>query len=246
LGAWRPSEAVIVKPVCLITGAGGRLGAALCAELVETSEVIAVYRSRLPPVSSQLRMRTPNILAYDPRAPAPRSVYCIQADLSAADDLRRVTEVALARFGRIDAIVNAAADTKFHGRLVDLWGDSEAVRRQLLINCVAPFELVSAIHHASWKNEPEENARWNRNVVNVSSVSGLIVARSNGQAFYGASKAALNMLTMYLSLELAPYSVRVNAVCPAEFTEPAATAGVVSAIRTLLEGDATGDVLTRI
>lgn len=235
-----------MKPVCLITGAGGRLGAALCEALLATHDIVAIYRSRLPPVSTQFRTRVANIGDYDPETDPGGAVHAVRADLTRGEERRRVTDIALARFGRVDSIVNAAADTRFHGRLTELWDHEDAVRRQLDMNCVVPLALVSTIHQAAWKHEPQENARRNRCVVNVSSASALIVGQPSGQAFYSASKAALNMLTMYLSLELAPYSVRVNAICPGGFTDPAATARVVAAIRTLLDGEGTGKVVSRL
>ena len=231
-----------MKPVCLITGAAGRLGTALCTELLDAWNIIAVYRSKPPIVDSQLRIRVPNILEYDPRVTAESSVHCIQADLSVPEDIRRVTEVALARFGKVDAIVNSAADTKFHGYLTELWDSPASSQQQMLVNSIAPFQLISAIHQASWKDTPFENAKWNRSIVNVSSQSALSVTHDRGQAVYSASKAAMNMLSMYLALELAPYSVRVNTLCPGRFTTETSTAIVVKSVRQLLEGEITGTV----
>jgi NAD(P)-dependent dehydrogenase (short-subunit alcohol dehydrogenase family) len=235
-----------MRPVCLITGAGGRLGSALCTELSETWDIVAAYRANPPAVGSQLRMRVGNLLEYNSRAPLTSSIHCVQADLSVPEDMRRLGEVALARFGKIDAIVNAAADIKFHGLLTEISDGANSSQQQLLLNCIAPFQLVSAIHQASWKDVPFENARWNRSVVNVSSRSALNISHDEGQAVYSASKAAMNMLSMYLALELAPYSVRVNALCPGRFTTPLKTARVVKSVRRLLEGDATGLVVSEV
>ena len=109
------------------------------------------------------------------------------------------------------------------------------------------MQLASAVYQYCWKEQTNENAQWNRSVVNVSSISGIYVFEERGQAFYGVSKAALNMLTLYLSLELAPYNIRVNAVCPSRFTGKAtATRRVSEAIRDLLTNDATGTIVTKI
>jgi NAD(P)-dependent dehydrogenase (short-subunit alcohol dehydrogenase family) len=156
--------------------------------------------------------------------------------------VRRIVEVALARFGFIDSVVNAAADTKFHGKLTELWDADEYAPSQLFANCVAPLRLVSLVHRACWRDRTAANAERNRSVVNVSSVSGLYVFRDSGQAFYAASKAALNILTMYLALELAPYSVRANALCPGRFTEGDSTEQVATNVIRLLEGTDTGMV----
>ncbi len=51
-------------------------------------------------------------------------------------------------------------------------------------------------------------------IINIGSMSGLIVNRPQPQAAYNASKAAVHMLTKSLAAEWAPFGVRVNAVAP--------------------------------
>ena len=51
-------------------------------------------------------------------------------------------------------------------------------------------------------------------IVNIGSISGLIVNRPQAQAPYNASKAAVHQLTKSLAAEWAPYNIRVNAVAP--------------------------------
>jgi NAD(P)-dependent dehydrogenase (short-subunit alcohol dehydrogenase family) len=232
-----------MKPVCLVTGAGGRLGQSLCVDLAQDYEVVATYRKTVPEVPSQLQWPVgPGAAAALPRS----DIYCIQADLECRADIRRVVEVAQARHGRIDCVVNSAADIRFHGPLVEMWQSGDEAISQLSVNAVAPFQLVSAVFQSCWKDWSDENAQWNRSVVNVSSVSGLYVTRDVGQAYYAASKAALNILTMYLSLEMAPYSVRANTVCPSRFDDEPTTRRVVEAIRALLAGKETGSLVSKV
>jgi NAD(P)-dependent dehydrogenase (short-subunit alcohol dehydrogenase family) len=230
-----------MRPVCLITGAGGRLGQALCCALQPDYELVATYRSHAPAISSQLQRRL-----EAEGEPQPSEAYVVQADLTRREDLQRLIEVAMARYGRIDALINAAADTQFHGHLRDLWQADDYPQSQILTNCIAPTQLVSAVYQYCWKDQSDENARWNRSVVNVSSASGLYVYPERGQAFYGVSKTALNMLTLYLSLELAPYCVRVNAICPGSFVDEPATNRVVDGIRELLSGDCNGTIVSNL
>ena len=230
-----PPNSARVDPVCLITGAGGRLGNALCARLMNRSHIVAVYRERVPAVPSQLRMRV--------NGDNHRSVYCVQADLRKRDDIRRVIEIALARYGRIDVLVNSAADIRFHGKLIELWETDPYASAQMHLNCVAPMLLASAIFQDSWKDSRQANLRRNRCIVNVSSKSGLDVYGTSGQAFYGASKAALNLLTRYLAAELEPYGIRANALCPGGFRDTKSTSAVVDEIEKLINSKQNGVVL---
>ena len=50
-------------------------------------------------------------------------------------------------------------------------------------------------------------------IINVSSTTGK-TPHKNAAPAYGASKAAVNYLTMHLAQEMAPHGIRVNAVCP--------------------------------
>lgn len=228
-----------MNPVCLVTGAGGQLGNALCARLNEDFDIVASFRSTPPLINSQLKWRAG-------AASDEGRVLCVQGDLTRREDICRLVEVAMARFGRIDAVVNSAADIAFHGKLIELWQSTPYAQSQLEINCIAPMNLVSAVHHYCWKDAPEDNAHWNRSVINVSSMSGVYAYPAAGQAIYAASKAALNMLTLYLSLELAGYSVRVNGICPGRFTGQPATESVVLEIERLLKGDETGSIITNL
>ena len=227
-----------MKPVCLVTGASGTVGVAICNALAPTHQIIAQYHQDLPAFPSQLSRPTAVDAALLP--------YCVQADLGERDDIRRLAEVALARGQAIDCVINCAADVRFHGKVSELWQSDDYALQQLDVNAVAPFRLVSLIHDLCWKDDVDGNALRNRCVINVSSGSGLMVMRTTTQAFYGASKAALNMLTMYLALDLAPYSVRVNAICPGRLATPESMARVVELIKSLISDQSTGEVISMI
>ena len=57
-------------------------------------------------------------------------------------------------------------------------------------------------------------------IVNVGSMSGLIVNRPQPQSYYNASKAAVHQLTKSLAAEWGPRGVRVNAVAPTYINTP--------------------------
>ncbi|MGJ7574285.1 SDR family NAD(P)-dependent oxidoreductase [Variovorax sp. RB2P76] len=230
-----------MKPVCLITGAAGLLGRMLCESLASTHDIVAVYHRKMPDIASQLRSR---IASNEGNTHTPSAAYCIQADLTVRHDIQRIVEISMARFGRLDVVINSAADIKFHGKLIEAWQTDDYAQHQLSVNCIAPVQLTSAVFENFWKNDPAENEKNNRCVVNVSSVSGLKAFPAAGQAYYAASKSALNMLTLYQSLELAPYGVRANAVCPSRFSDAENGAHVVRGIRRLIDGASSGLIVS--
>jgi len=231
-----------MTPVCMVAGSAGKLGSALCRALTPTHQIAAVYRKKLPQFPSQLR-RVIDLDSSDQRGEPAKVPFCIQGDLTCREDIRRIVEVVLARFGQIDVLIDSAADTHYHGKLLELSFDSKKVEDQLITNCIAPIQLASAIFQESWKDERAANRKFNRCVINISSISGLYVYPSIGQAFYSASKAALNFLTQYLASELADYSVRANAICPSRFPDSVPTDKVVSRIRDVIESRISGQIV---
>jgi NAD(P)-dependent dehydrogenase (short-subunit alcohol dehydrogenase family) len=228
-----------MKPVCLITGARGRLGQDLCVALANEYNVVATYHSQAPKLASEHNTHFEN-----EQPSSPNSIFLIQADLTKREDIQRLMKVVMARYGQVDALINSAADIKFHGHLRDLWQADNYAQSQLHLNSIVPIQLASAIFQYCWKDNLHENLKMNRSVVNVSSISGLYVFQEANQSFYGVSKSALNMLTQYLSLEFAPYGVRVNAICPSRFVEPLETRRVTESIIKLLENDSTGEIVS--
>jgi NAD(P)-dependent dehydrogenase (short-subunit alcohol dehydrogenase family) len=134
--------------------------------------------------------------ALGPRA------HGIDADVSNGDASARLVEQALARFGRLDGIVNNAG--RFGG------GPLEALPRELLedglaTKVVGPIALVQAALPAL--RESDRPA-----VVNLSGVTAQNV--TPGAAVTAISNAGVVALTSYLARELQPDAIRVNCVIP--------------------------------
>jgi NAD(P)-dependent dehydrogenase (short-subunit alcohol dehydrogenase family) len=228
--------------VCLLTGAGGLFGDAFCRLMSRQYAIVAVYRSSPPLVTTQ------EAQLFDPLAPrrvVPESqhpVFAIRADLSEPGEVDRVIQMSLARFDRVDLLVNAAADVRTScltsdPRHVDDW------EQQLHVNVVVPLHLASALAHAFWRSDELGNRTQNRNIVNVSSTAGLGGRPGRGRGFYGASKAALNVLTTQMADEYRQLGVRANALAPTFFPEVLPKQRVVRAVRTLDAGQVSGRTL---
>jgi NAD(P)-dependent dehydrogenase (short-subunit alcohol dehydrogenase family) len=125
----------------------------------------------------------------------------ITSDVTSDDGPRAIVARAIAEFGRIDAIVNAAGIIS-SGAVGDT---SDADWDAMMdVNVRAPFRLIRAATPALVERRGA--------VVNVSSVAG--PRAFPGVVAYCVSKAAIDQLTRCAALDLAPKGVRVNAVNP--------------------------------
>jgi NAD(P)-dependent dehydrogenase (short-subunit alcohol dehydrogenase family) len=230
------------KRVCLLTGAAGTLGSAFCRLHADKYHIVAVHRSRPPRVASQ------NQQFVDPLRPEAalceneHKVFTIQADLADDRELARIVDLALARYGRIDLLVNAAVHYAF-GAIVDGGDLLESISPQFHINVIVPLKLAATVARKFWRDRDIENRRANRNVVNVSSTSGLYAYSDLGQSVYGTTKAALNFLTKHMALEFSTFGVRVNATAPSSFPESVSTEDVTNSIVRLDTQKMNGKVL---
>jgi NAD(P)-dependent dehydrogenase (short-subunit alcohol dehydrogenase family) len=229
-------------PVCLLTGASGRLGTAFCQLYGHRYQIVAVHCSR--PVHQPAEMSW----HFDPFNPGVRQriegrdVATLQADLSDPAEIPHVVDFALERFGRVDVLVNGAAIVR-HVSLTGGEPVAEHVTAMLDMNAVVPLRLAVELAQRFWRGRSEENAAFNRSIVNISSTSGAYIYSNVGQSGYGASKAALNMLTCHLAEEFAAFGVRANTVAPDSFPERVTTASVCDAIARVAAGDMNGKML---
>ena len=125
----------------------------------------------------------------------------VATDVSREDDAQRLCEQALRVFGRVDILVNNAATFVLKG----LEASIEDWRRSLDVNVVGTA-LVSRFAVEAMKRSGGGA------IVNLGSISSFIAQPQF--VTYSATKAALVQMTRNMALDLAPFGIRVNCVCP--------------------------------
>jgi NAD(P)-dependent dehydrogenase (short-subunit alcohol dehydrogenase family) len=120
----------------------------------------------------------------------------LAADLSNPDEARRLAQDA----GEVDILVNNAGVYQF-GSTADV--DDATFSLHIDTNLRAPFLLVKHL-------APGMAARGGGAIVNVSTFGASVAGKDGG--IYGASKAALELMTLVWADEFGPGGVRVNAV----------------------------------
>jgi 3-oxoacyl-[acyl-carrier protein] reductase len=182
------------RKVAIITGSATGVGAATALALAQRGYDIVVNYSKsvAEAEASEAACRA-----------AGADTLRLRGDVADDADCRALAAATVARWGRIDALVNNAGVTSFAG--VDNWDavDAASFQRIVGVNALGSFQMVRACR------APLAAARGA--VVNVSSIAGALGIGSSVP--YIASKGALNALTLHLARVMAP-EVRVNAVCP--------------------------------
>lgn len=181
------------RRVALITGGATGVGAAVARLLASRHYNVMINYSRSSEAAAGV---VEDCLALGADAVA------VQGDVSNDNDCNALALQAMARWGRIDALVSSAGTTQFIP-MADLDAVTTAdFERVYAVNTIGPFQMARAV-----KKYMQPGSA----IVNVSSVAG--VTGSGSSLPYVLSKAALNMLTVALARTLAP-AIRVNAVLP--------------------------------
>jgi NAD(P)-dependent dehydrogenase (short-subunit alcohol dehydrogenase family) len=180
-------------PVVLITGALTGIGRAAA---------FAFARENARVVVSGRRVEEGRKLAAELNALGVEAEF-LQADVRFEDDVRKLVDGTVARFGRLDVAVNAAGAE----------GESAPVMEQTPERYAAVFDTNVLGTLLSMKHELRVmTAQGSGSIVNISSTMGARGAA--GASLYVASKHAVEGLTKSAALEAAAFGVRVNAVAP--------------------------------
>ncbi|HMM23043.1 MAG TPA: SDR family NAD(P)-dependent oxidoreductase [Selenomonadales bacterium] len=137
-----------------------------------------------------------------------RDVLFLQGDVAGHDECRRIVGDTVEHYGKLEVVVNSAG-VYWEKAVSDM---SEADFRRMMDTHVAGPYWISK--HAL----PELRRAGNGAIVNIASDAGL---RGNLLCTaYCAAKGAVISFTKALALELAPYNIRVNCVCPGDVATP--------------------------
>lgn len=198
--------------VVLITGAGGGLGRGLVAAFARAGWRVAAGQRR-PAVARETE-----------------SVWPVELDVTRPGAAEEVVEGMLARWGRLDVLVNNAGVVA--DRLLAQLADADWDR-------VLGVNLGGAMACSRAALRPMLRQRWGH-IINIGSQVGRVGAA--GQTAYASAKAGLLGLTQSLAAEVASHNVRVNIVLPGVMGTPM-TAGLPAAV---LEGMARANLLGRL
>lgn len=184
-----------MKKVVIITGGSSGIGLATAKLLLQANYQVAIVGRDI--VKGNLAAKG---LGLD--------CQFFQADISKAYDCEQVVQAVVTTWGRVDALVNSAG-VYLEKLLAEMTEDD--YQELMDTNVKGTYFMCKYV-------VPELRKTLAGAIVNVSSDAG-----QNGNLLcsaYCASKGAVNTLTKALALELSPYNIRVNAVCPGDIDTP--------------------------
>jgi NAD(P)-dependent dehydrogenase (short-subunit alcohol dehydrogenase family) len=178
----------------LVTGGNRGLGKAFAVALAQAGAAVAICG----------RDAERNRTAVGDAAAQGLDLVPITADITDDGEIDLMTGLAIDTLGGLDILVNNAG-TCFHN---ESWNVTDTEWSQV-------FDLnVRALWKCSLAAGRHMKQAGGGSIVNIGSMSGLIVNRPQWQPAYNASKAAVHQLTKSLAAEWAPVGIRVNAVAP--------------------------------
>jgi NAD(P)-dependent dehydrogenase (short-subunit alcohol dehydrogenase family) len=180
--------------VSVVTGANRGIGRALAVALAEAgSDVALVVRDATAsaPLLAELKGLGVRAAAF-------------RADVTDKAEMDAVVPDIVAELRRVDILVNNAGAC-IHRPALDV--PEEEWRHVIDVN-------ITGVWHGcqSFARSMAENG--GGSIINIGSISAMIVNRPQWQPAYNASKAAVHQLTKSLAAEWAPFGIRVNALAP--------------------------------
>jgi NAD(P)-dependent dehydrogenase (short-subunit alcohol dehydrogenase family) len=198
-------------PVALVTGGSRGIGRSICLELARLGCAVAINYAGNEEAAraTQQLIETPN-----PQSPIPHPATLLcRADVGLATDRERLVNEVLARWGRIDVLVNNAGITSV-GRRDILEATEASWDHVLAVNLKGPFFLSQRVAQEMVKSQAHglPTVGLQPAIVNISSLSAYAVSTNRGD--YCVSKAGLSMVTKLFAVRLADHGIRVFEVCP--------------------------------
>jgi len=180
---------ILKDKVVIVTGAGPGMGQAACRGAArEGARVVVTARSR----------EAIEAVAHDIVSSGGEAI-AVPLDVTQQDQCEAAAAAALAKWGRIDGLVNSAYYHPDWGPLIE--HDLEQVLQAFNVDAAGALRMCKAVY-------PAMKAQGSGAIVNIST----LCTRKPfpGEGGYGMAKGALNHLTRHLAIEFAGTGIRVN------------------------------------
>ena len=178
--------------VAVVTGAGRGIGRAIALAMAQHGADVAIAD-----LNREMALET-----IEMASPTQRRLLYVKTDVTNSADVDNLVKTVLEQFGKIDIFVNNAGVSSI-GKIWEI--SEEDFDRNYRVNTKGVFLCSKAV-------APLMIKQGSGNIINIASRAAKVAVEYQGH--YGATKAAVLLLTRNLASELASYGIRVNAICP--------------------------------
>ncbi|MCG9128269.1 SDR family oxidoreductase [Candidatus Poribacteria bacterium] len=194
--------------IALVTGAAGEfgLGRSIALKLAKDGADVVVNDVVEKPYDLDTsEWRGLQDVVHEIKSLGKRSLGLV-TDITNSDEVAAMIEKIVSEFGKIDILVNNAGAKPGKDRVFTVDLDEKEWDRVITVNAKGTFLCSQAVSRHFIERKIQGK------IINISSVAGKEAMPR--YAAYSASKFAIIGFTQALALELAPYQINVNAVCP--------------------------------
>lgn len=188
--------------VVIVTGGNKGIGEGIAKGFAKAGSLVSIWG----------RNEADNKRVCDEITAAGGKCVAFQCDVTNEEQINAAVKGTLDAYnGRIDVLINNAGGTT-GGRLI--WNMTvEQWKKVLDVDMTGPFLCARAVAPIM------RDQRYGR-IVNIDSIVGKRITHLSGMQ-YSAAKAGVLGFNRHLAIELAPYGITVNAVCPGNVETPA-------------------------
>ena len=194
----------LVGKQAVVTGAGRGIGRSIALALAEAGADVAVTARSVAELEQ---------LASEIESLGRRSIF-VPCDVTDSQQVQQMASTFLAGLGGIDILVNNAGNAGSH-KILD--HPDELWHRMLSIN-------LTSVYYVSKAFVPQLMAQRSGRIITIASIASRVGDRYI--AAYTAAKHGVLGLTRALAVEMLPYNVTVNAICPGYVDTPMTDASV--------------------
>ena len=217
-------QAALTGRRAVVTGAGRGIGRCIALALAQAGADVAVTAR----TQSELETLVSEIQALG------RHSLAVRCDVTDAEQVKYMAETLLAGLGGVDILVNNAGNAgshKFANHPDELW------QRMLAVN-------LTSVYYVSKAFVPTLITQRSGRIITVASIASRI---GGGYiAAYTAAKHGVLGLTRALAVELLPYNITVNAICPGYVNTPMTDTSIANIVaRTKMSEEQARDVLEK-